>query len=84
MIVKIRQFLKSKEIDTNKRNIKIEDEDSYYIDDQLYSEHFVIERINAWFDGFKNLIIRYETNPIHWLGLHHLVYSCIILRKKMF
>ena len=23
---------------------------------------FVIRRMNAWIDGFKNLIIKYETN----------------------
>lgn len=83
---KFRQFLESKEIypniDTNKRNVKIENEDTYCIDDELYSERFVIERTNAWLDGFKNLIIRYETNHIHWLGLHHLAFACIILRKK--
>ncbi|RFS13814.1 IS5/IS1182 family transposase, partial [Emticicia sp. C21] len=31
---------------------------------------------------FKNLLIRYETNAKHWLGLHYFAFAIIILRKK--
>jgi transposase len=67
--------------DSNKRNSKNPDQNDYYFDNQLYKERFVVERTNAWIDGFKNLIIRYETNAKHWLGLHYLAFSIILLRK---
>ena len=67
--------------DSNKRNSKKPDQNDYYFDNQLYKERFAVERTNAWIDGFKNLIIRYETNAKHWLGLHYLVFSIILLRK---
>ncbi|MFK8007460.1 MAG: IS5 family transposase [Saprospiraceae bacterium] len=68
-------------IDINKRNSKDPDNYDYYFDNQLYKERFAVERTNAWLDGFKNLIIRYETNCKHWLGLHYLAFSFILIRK---
>lgn len=67
--------------DINKRNTKDSDKYDYYFDSQLYKERFAVERTNAWIDGFKNLITRYETNSQHWLGLHYLAFSYILLRK---
>jgi transposase len=67
--------------DINKRNSKNPDQYDYYFDNQLYKERFAVERTNAWLDGFKNLIIRYETNLLHWVGLHYLAFSCILLRN---
>jgi transposase len=67
--------------DINKRNSKKPDQNDYYFDNQLYKERFAVERTNAWIDGFKNLIIRYETKAKHWLGLHYLAFSMILLRK---
>jgi transposase len=67
--------------DINKRNSKNPDQNDYYFDNQLYKERFAVERTNAWIDGFKNLIIRYETKAKHWLDLHYLVFSMILLRK---
>ena len=68
-------------IDFNKRNTKNLDQHDYLFDPQLYKERFVVERTNAWIDGFKNLILRYETNDKHWLGLHYLAFAIILLRK---
>ena len=67
--------------DINKRNSKNADKCDYYFDSQLYKERFAVERTNAWIDGFKSLIIRYETKSKHWLDLHHLAFSIILLRK---
>jgi transposase len=67
--------------DLNKRNNKHHDQYDYCFDNQLYKERFVVERTNAWLDGFKNLIIRYETKANHWLALHYLAFSVILLRK---
>lgn len=68
--------------DTNKRNTKNPDQNDYYFDCQLYKERFAVERTNAWIDGLKNLIIRYETNAKHWLGLHYLAFAFILIRKS--
>jgi len=70
-------------IDINKRNSKDPDKNDYHLDNELYKHRFAVERTNAWIDGFKNLIMRYETNAKHWLGLHHLAFSIIILRKNI-
>ncbi len=67
--------------DINKRNAKDSDINDYYLDKPTYKERFAVERTNAWIDGFKNLIIRYETNSKHWLGLHYLAFVRIILRR---
>lgn len=67
--------------DFNKRNSANRDNHAYAFDDELYKERFSVERTNAWLDGFKNLIIRYETNAKHWVGLHYLAFSTMILRK---
>ena len=69
-------------IDNNKRSKKEDTEYGYLVDEELYRERFVIERTHAWLDGFKNLLIRYETNAKHWLGLHYFAFAIIILRKK--
>jgi hypothetical protein len=50
-------------IDYNKRNRKQENEkDEYVLDNELHRNRFCVEQLNAWVDGFKSLIIRYETS----------------------
>lgn len=84
----VRSFLTQHEIhaniDNNRRNKKEDTEYGYLLDDELHKERFVIERTHACLDGFKNLLIRYETNAKHWLGLHYLAFAIIILRKKYY
>ncbi|WNJ19627.1 IS5 family transposase [Pontibacter sp. G13] len=65
----------------NKRNSKGFDENEYLFDDELYRCRFVIERTNAWIDGFKNLIIRYSVNPMNWKSWHLIAFSIIFLRN---
>lgn len=81
-----RSFLESKgiiaNIDNNKRNGKDLDADSYFVDDELYKERFAVERTNAWLDGFKNLIIRYETKAQNWMAVHHIAFAAILIRIK--
>jgi len=50
-------------------------------DELLYKRRFVIERTHAWIDGFKCLLIRFETNKKHWEALFLLAFSLILLRK---
>ena len=67
-------------IDFNKRNGNISDREEIF-DKELYKRRFVIERMNAWIDGFKALLIRYETKEKHWRDLHLLAFVCILIRK---
>lgn len=66
-------------IPQNERNGCSENE--YIFDDELYAHRFVIERTNAWVDAFKALLVRFETNQIHWKALNILAFIIIFLRK---
>jgi transposase len=68
-------------IAVNKRSSSAEQAHSYLFDNELYKERFVVERTNAWIDSFKALLVRYEINAKHWLGLHYLAFSFLLLRK---
>lgn len=65
-------------IDQNKRNGNAAE---YIFDDLLYKCRFVIERTNAWMDGFKAILMRFETNQIHWKSLNLLAFAVILLRQ---
>ncbi|MDO5616593.1 MAG: transposase [Cruoricaptor ignavus] len=67
-------------IDFNKRNGTISDREEI-LDKELYKRRFVIERMNAWLDGFKSLLIRYETKQNNWRSLHLIAFCCILIRK---
>ena len=69
-------------IDKNKRRGKSNDEDTPYVfDNQLYKRRFVVEQLNAWVDGFKTLVLRYETTTVNWMSFHYLAFAIIFLRK---
>lgn len=53
----------------------------YLLDDELDEGRFVVERTNAWLDGFKSLLVRYQTKTRNWLGQHYLIFAIIFLRK---
>ena len=65
-------------IDFNKRNGR---NDSSFFDDELYKRRFVIERTNAWLDAFKAILVRFETNEIHWKSLNLLAFCVILIRR---
>jgi len=65
-------------IDQNKRNGNPKD---YTFDPLLYKCRFVIERTNAWLDAFKALLVRFETNEVHWKALNLLAFCIILLRQ---
>lgn len=64
-------------IDKNKRN---GEENESIFDTLLYKQRFVIERTNAWLDAFKAILVRFETNKIHWEALNLLAFCVILLR----
>lgn len=51
------------------------------LDPELVSSRHAIERLNAWLDGFKALLVRDETSLQNWLALHWLAFTVLILRK---
>ena len=81
----LRQICKEKEIEaniaTNPRNSNTVPEQYEYFDDELYQERFVIERTNAWLDGFKGLLMRYEKKIKSWMAQHWMAFSVLLLRK---
>ena len=54
---------------------------SHIFDDELYKDRSVIEHANAWIDGFKALLVRFEFSVRNWMALHFMAFSVIFLRK---
>ncbi|WP_338872207.1 transposase [Spirosoma sp. SC4-14] len=70
----------------NPRNSSNQDQRPYptgthIFDDDLYTDRSVIEHANAWMDGFKALLIRFEFSVKNWMSLHFIAFSVIFLRK---
>lgn len=65
-------------IDQNKRNGSGVE---HLFDEVLYKCRFVVERTNAWLDAFKAILVRFETNSLHWKALNLLAFTVILLRK---
>ncbi|AFK04322.1 transposase IS4 family protein [Emticicia oligotrophica DSM 17448] len=54
---------------------------THIFDEELYKDRSVIEHSNAWIDGFKALLIRFEFSVKNWVALHFIAFSVIFLRK---
>jgi transposase len=54
---------------------------THIFDEELYKDRSVIEHANAWMDGFKALLIRFEFSVKNWMSLHFIAFSAIFLRK---
>jgi transposase len=54
---------------------------THIFDDELYQDRSVIEHANAWIDGFKALLVRFEFSVKNWMSLHFIAFSVIFLRK---
>lgn len=54
---------------------------SHVFDSDLYADRSVIEHANAWLDGFKSLLVRFEFSVKNWMSLHFMAFSIIFLRK---
>lgn len=53
----------------------------HIFDEELYKDRSVIEHANAWIDGFRALLIRFEFSVKNWMSLHFISFSIIFLRK---
>ena len=70
----------------NPRNSANQEKEPYQsgspvFDHQLYADRSVIEQANAWLDGFKALLVRFECSVRNWMSLHFIAFSVIFLRK---
>lgn len=68
-------------IDLNPRNNRQGSTEYRYFDEELYKRRFVIERMNAWLDSFKALLVRFETKITTWMALHFLAFAVLLCRK---
>lgn len=57
-------------IPRNRHSAGWQTDDDTPLDPELYRRRPVIERLNAWLDGFETLLMRYETSLQNWLALH--------------
>lgn len=68
-------------IKANPRNKEKHKEENWYFDEELYKRRTVIEHANAWMDGFKGLVIRYEVLTRNWMAMHWMAFSVFFLGK---
>lgn len=65
----------------NKRN---GDSDSdHYFDEKLYRQRYAIERTNAWMDGFRSVLNRFDITVSSWKGFNFLAFIVIGLKRFM-
>ncbi len=83
----LREVCSQKEIEVNiaenKRNEKQANEQYIYFDEELYQQRYVIERTNAWLDGFKALLVRYEVKVGTWMAAHFMAFVVIFIKTKL-
>lgn len=65
----------------NTGNIEISKEGTHIFDEELYQERVVVEHANAWIDGFRALLVRFETSLRNWCALHFLAFMVIFIKK---
>lgn len=65
----------------NRRTADWQTDDDTPLIPELYPRRQVIEQLNAWLDGFKTLLVRFETCLHTWLAFHWLAFSVLLLRK---
>jgi len=68
-------------IKENPRNKHKPNESYTYFDDELYKRRTKIEHANAWMDGFKALLVRFETKISNWMALQWLAFITLFCRK---
>ncbi|MDO7874582.1 IS5 family transposase [Hymenobacter sp. ASUV-10] len=68
-------------IPRNRRSADWQTDDDTALDPELYRRRLAIERLNAWLDGFKALLVRYETSLQNWMALHWVAFTLLLLRK---
>lgn len=81
----VRQSCEEQQIEANiaanERNRKESSDNYVHFDEELYKRRFVIERTNAWIDGFKALLVRYEVKLKTWMAEHLMAFAILMIRK---
>jgi transposase len=66
----------------NPRHAKKKTKVISYFDDQLYDENrYKVERTNAWMDGYKGILTRFEKLTVTWWNMLWLCVIAIFLKK---
>lgn len=58
-----------------------ESKEDWLYDEEMYKERWKIERTNAWMDGFKAVLNRFDTTVSSWKGWNFLAFIVIFLKK---
>jgi transposase len=53
----------------------------HVFDEVLYADRGAVERSNAWLDGFKALLVRFEFSVRNWKAFHFIAFFVIFFRK---
>lgn len=70
-------------IATNERGKKQPREEYRYFDTELYKRRFVGEQVNAWLDGFKTILVRYEGKLKTWVADHLMAFIVLFINRKL-
>jgi transposase len=54
-----------------------------YFNADVYKNRYIVERMFAWVDSFRTLLIRFERKDVYWLALHYLAFTLINLRHLL-
>lgn len=49
-------------------------------DEEAYKRRFVCERMFAWFDSFRTLLVRFETSVVNWKSWHYLAAFSMLVK----
>ena len=55
--------------------------EEWLYDEEMYKHRWKIERTNAWMDGFKSVLTRFDTTIASWKGWNFLAFIVIFLKK---
>jgi len=66
--------------DLNPRNGSLADREDYF-DPVFYKVRRVIEHAFAWLDGYKALMVRYETTARNWMNLNFIGFMSVFLKR---
>ena len=58
-----------------------ENTEEWLYDEEMYKHRWKIERTNAWMDGFKAVLTRFDTTISSWKGWNFLAFIVIFLKK---
>lgn len=64
----------------NRRN-GTDSSEKYLFDEEMYKERWTVEHTNALMDGFKAVLIRFDTTISSWKGWNFLTFLVIFLKK---